>query len=131
MIVLAALQRRAVLVWLRPNQDNWMIFRYLVINSDLLCNVFKLQSVWILNIRNRYHLAGILVSDDRNYSIYKNRFVILRFQNISSKSSGILSCQKITYSGYIRVNARCMQIQLKVSVHSFFSRIFYSICQGL
>ena len=39
-VVFDALQLRAMLVWLRPNPANRMISRYLVINDDLLHNVF-------------------------------------------------------------------------------------------
>lgn len=38
-----------------------MILRYLVINEDLFCNVFKFQSVWIHYKENRHHLSGITV----------------------------------------------------------------------
>src|SRR5699024_12256052 len=43
-VVFDALQLRAMLVWLRPNPANRMISRYLVINDDLLHNVFTHES---------------------------------------------------------------------------------------
>ena len=89
-VVLDALQLRAMFVWLRPNPDNRMISRYLVINGDLLCNAFTLQSAWIHYKGNRYHLTGISVSDDRNCGIHQNGFVVLRFRNTGSESPGIL-----------------------------------------
>ena len=90
-VVLDALQLRAILVWLRPNPANRMISRYLVINGDLLCNVFTLQSAWIHYKGNRYHLTGISVSDDQNCGIHQNGFAVLRFRNSGSESPGILN----------------------------------------
>ena len=90
-VVLDALQLRAMFVWLRPNPDNRMISRYLVINGDLLCNAFTLQSAWIHYKGNRYHLTGISVSDDQNCGIHQNGFAVLRFRNSGSESPGILT----------------------------------------
>ena len=53
-----------------------MILQYLVINDDLLCNVFTLQSVWIHYKENRYP---------------SKRNLVLCFLNDGSESSGILT----------------------------------------
>ena len=67
-----------------------MILRYLVINDDLLCNVFTLQSVWIHYKENRYPLTGITVSNAQNCGIHQSGITVLCFRNDGSESPGIL-----------------------------------------
>src|SRR5699024_8908157 len=67
-----------------------MISRYLVINDDLLCNVFTLQSVWIHYKENRYPLTGITVFNAQNCGIHQSGITVLCFRNDGSESSGIL-----------------------------------------
>ena len=68
-----------------------MISRYLVINDDLLCNVFTLQSVWIHYKENRYPLTGITVFNAQNCGIHQSGITVLCFRNDGSESSGILN----------------------------------------
>ena len=79
-----------------------MISRYLVINGDLLCNAFTLQSAWIHYKGNRYHLTGISVSDDQNCGIHQNGFAVLRFRNSGSESPGILSYILTSAGDYLK-----------------------------
>lgn len=67
-----------------------MISRYLVINDDLLCNVFTLQRVWIHYKENRYPLTGITVFTAQNCGIHQSGITVLCFRNDGSESSGIL-----------------------------------------
>ena len=79
-----------------------MISRYLVINDDLLCNVFTLQSVWIHYKENRYPLTGITVFTAQNCGIHQSGITVLCFRNDGSESSGILSeKEKTDYSGQL------------------------------
>ena len=70
-----------------------MISRYLVINDDLLCNVFTLQSVWIHYKENRYPLTGITVFNAQNCGIHQSGITVLCFRNDGSESLGILTEQ--------------------------------------
>src|SRR5699024_10659659 len=68
-----------------------MISRCLVINDDLLCNVFTLQSVWIHYKENWYPLTGITVFNAQNCGIHQSGITVLCFRNDGSESSGILT----------------------------------------
>ncbi|MEE0201013.1 MAG: hypothetical protein U0I51_10770, partial [Muricomes sp.] len=50
--------------------------------------------------RNRYHLAGISVSDAWNCGIHQNGFMVLRFRNSSSESPGILTIGTSARTGW-------------------------------
>src|SRR5699024_12606896 len=86
-----------------------MISRYLVINDDLLCNVFTLQSVWIHYKENRYPLTGITVFNAQNCGIHQSGITVLCFRNDGSESSGILKSDTTLYDP--DAARRCMASQ--------------------
>lgn len=114
-----------------------MISRYLVINDDLLCNVFTLQSVWIHYKENRYPLTGITVFNAQNCGIHQSGITVLCFRNDGSESSGILnvpcrcsSAAGLSLSKDFRQHIKGLSIRSKIVVNSACNPLKMPVNQG-